>query len=342
MFIIIWALDNKLDVPNDLMEKFNQDPRRKKRAIILKVFRRPAGIFLNWDEVFDNLRIKLRYTSGNLVRNMVKFAVDSMFFLNIRQGAISVKNAAEIAKIPMNRTRPINLGDIPREIWEDDLPRHWFLRSDSVNLWSPVCAITTGFPLNWAKTKTIRDEKIRFDIQIAIGYRAFGGVAHAKGAQILHSCLDQAPARAAICLGAARVVGDKSTEVALDEVQDSENFANLREVFGDNKLSEVVATLLNVLNIRLFRPDNRFKTFDRKMENLSFCDWPSMLLLWLVEKLHPEGISISLVCQDQYSMAHFLNSTLKGNFKVHKDLLEWTWEQICDPKDFFADLVFEK
>jgi len=342
MFIIIWALDNKLDVSGDLIHFLNKDQTQKKRAIILKAFRRPAGIFRNWDEVFDNLRIKLRYTSGNLVKNMIKFAVDSVFSMNIRQGAIPVQGAEECNKIPTNGRRLIKSGDIPRENWSDDLPRHWFVRSDSVDLSSPICSIGTGFPLNWAKTKTLRDEKIRFNIQILMGYRVFGGAAHAKGAQILHSCLDQAPTRAAICLGAVKIVGDKSTEVSLEEVQESENFSNLGEVFEDIKLSEVVATLLNIFNIRLYRPDNRFKTFDRKMENLSFCDWPSMMLLWIIEKLHPEGISVSLVCQDQHSLAHFVNSTLKGNFKVHKDILDWTWSQICDPKDFLAKLELQK
>lgn len=341
LFIIIWALDNKLDVPGDLLNILNKDLLLKKKAIMLKAFRRPSGIFMNWDEVFDNLRIKLRYTQGNLVRNMIKFAVDSFFMLNCRQGAIRMLTSEECQKIPTKKGRPLNVGEIPREEWKDDLPTHWFLRSDSVDLHSPICSITDGFPLNWAKTKTLRDGKIRFDIQVAMGYRAFPGISHAKGCQILHSCLDQAPNRAAICLGAVKVVGDKSTEVSLEEIQDSENFSNLRGIFGDVKLTEVIATLLNIMNVRLFRPDNRFKKFDRDMENLSFCDWPSMMILWLIEKLQPEGISISLVSQDQYSLAHFLNSTQKGNFEVHGDLLEWTWEQICSPKELFGQLKFE-
>ena len=342
LFIIIWALDNKLDVPNDVVNLMNRNPLLKKKAIMLKAFRRPSGIYRNWDEVFDNLRIKLRYTRGNLVRNMILFGVDSIFTMNLRQGAVPMLTNEECVKIPTRKNRPLKVGDIPREKWQDDLPVHWFLRSDSVELESPICSITDGFPLNWAKTKTVRDGKIHFNIQVLMGYRVFPGFNHAKGCQILHSCLDQAPNRAAICLGAAKVSGDKSTEVSLEEVQDSENFANLRGVFGETKLSEIMATLLNILNIRLYRPDNRLKKFDREMENLSFCDWPSMMILWLIEKFHPEGISLSIITQDQYSMAHFLNSTNKGNFDVHGDLLKWSWDQICNPKDLFEKLKFEK
>ena len=309
---------------------------------MLRAFRRPSGIYQNWDEVFDNLRIKLRYTRGNIVRNMINFGVYSIFMLNFRQGSVEMLTDAECSRIPASRKRPLKVGDIPRNNWNDDLPAHWFLRADSVELKSPVCSIINGFPLNWAKTKTIRDEKIRFNIQILMGYRVFSGNNHAKGCQILHSCLDQAPNRAAICLGAVKVVGDKSSEVSLEEIQDSENFANLKDVFGETKITEVIATLLNILNVRLFRPDNRFKKFDREMENISFCDWPSMMILWIIEKFQPEGLSISIVTQDQYSMAHFLNSTIKGNFEVHENLLKWSWNQICNPKDLFGELKFSK